>query len=298
LPCPACNEPFYYRKRIEIQKAMPVDIALKEEALSASLSPEQQEAIIQIAAERKVYAATSALRELMVSDGHEFEPLSRSPAFPCPNCRAALQVDFQLVVIGVRAVGAEMKKRKKVVKGIESLSEADRELYRIWSDLGLLAAFLRAGTVDNPSYALIRSPAASLRTFKSWIQRARVIDVPRMQLDKLLNEYRASNILCFQCNAVVGVVADGLIKHFLPRSIVFNMPARETLKLSSNDICAVKSDTGPLEVWVKTRYGYTLGRGLFFQALRQECVGAAGSGTRTQRHTQSGLPRFGDEEQN
>lgn len=298
LLCPACDKPFFFRKKLVLGGIRPVALRGTQTTtpLPTDLSERQREIVAEIVRDGRVYAATSAIRRLIHQDQPAYEDLYRSKIFQCPWCRAAVQVLAQMVVVG--AISAEGAARRT-----DLMSDEDQKLWAEWTASGFLKNFFDAGEVDNPAlgFAREKSPLSQLQAVKTWFRLAVFKPLPRHRVAQFIAEYNTLNIACYSAQAVVAILADGYIKCLVPKSTVWSNWGKEKLGLPNNpkEAGAGKTEmhkTPALDQWIKTRWGYTLGRGMFFGALQQESVGAFGRATRSQRRTESGLPVATDDE--
>lgn len=301
VPCPSCDELFYFRKTLIARNVKPAVLERGNgELLPTDLTADQQEALIEIASDDRIFAATTALRTLIASDhAKEFETFSRSAVFPCPKCFVQLQILMQVVVLGVVKTGESLGREEPQSTKLQNLSDSEQKLWDALTKNGFVKNFFDAGTIDNPSMGFIREKSAFLQFayLKNWFRRAVPKELPREQLAHVMAQYGTRSIDCFTAQGVVAILADGYIKCLLPKSSVFGHRTKMQLQVGNNETEKVLKETPKFEYWVKTRWGYTLGRGLHYAALQQECVGLFGGATRSQRNTTSGLPRFAEDDE-
>jgi hypothetical protein len=305
VTCPECHKAFRCRKTISV-KGVSADMGLIQAAdpgwNTRELSDDEKLGLWDIWEQRKVWAALNEFRNLYAENSDKTcDDYSHSMVFGCPYCRASVQMLFRMELVGVKSVSptnAEEEIAASVPAGSQPLmSEEERKLFEEWKSNGFLKNFFEAASVDNPAMGMVIDKPAhkQLRAVMSWFRTAVAIELRRSQLARFITEFNTTDIDCFASNAVAAVLAEGRIKCLLPMSVARSEFTKEKLRIGNGNGSINLTKTPGLDYWVKTRWGYTTGKGLFFQALQQQSIGAFGRATRSQRRTNS--PRGAEDEE-
>lgn len=174
----------------------------------------------------------------------------------CPHCQNAVSV----------TLSAKVTVADAAEKGIESsngLTEAQKQLLKDARSQGLFEAF---STVVR-RVKRDQVPRQMEKFFLQFFKAAAPKKVPAHMLRALILAFPGTRIE-FRANEGVGVVlADGLVRAFVPQSYVMGqrVPGASGVRL--------RADEDGFDDWIRTRYGFVAGPGPMFQALQKRSIG-------------------------
>lgn len=193
-----------------------------------------------------------------------------SRGFECPKCHTHLQFMVRVSVIGVReSMTAEeyVARRPGETPPKNMLSSAEQQVIEEARAAGVLDAFAAAVKVKTPPV-----PANVEKFFIFFLNTATKMKAPQFAVRMCLpDDEAAGDLEMWSSQGVVAVTSDGVFKTFLPKWIVDGKP-NPKLEMQGGKPRVVPADTS-LKVWVRTRNGYVVGRGLLFNELRGRAAG-------------------------
>ena len=186
--------------------------------------------------------------------------------FTCACCNSALQFQVRIVIYGVSepVEDLEISPRRISVKKA-SLSKRDVEVIEKYKQSGVFDSFLAAALLaGNPpkdmERAFIRLPEVLAKS-----------SVPKTEIRKCLPpEENLEGVGLWRCNYCDVIVRAGEVLLFLPPGTVQKGVMRDAFKMNPD----MTTTRIPIEAWIKTRFGYVAGKGLFLEELRQVSYGA------------------------
>jgi len=298
--CPYCSEEIWMKRGISIERARKLEIEDPPTNDLVQASAFDRELIETLLSEGKALDLIDVVRGYFAAQHvKEHENFSRSQTFTCPYCDAPVQAIFKVAFLGIVAADQPIPPTIKAINvaplppapvdALAGLIDEDRQLYEEWSANNLLHLFMKALEIGNPG-SVPQKPKGMVNVIKGWFKTCEVQMVPAQTISKFANELGTNKITFYGAQSVFAVIADGYIKTFIPQTYAHGYgSARPSLKngkpqFFDKRVRELRFEQD--EIWAKTRYGYCLGRGVFFGALYMESRAAQGSATRTQRGTE------------
>lgn len=189
-----------------------------------------------------------------------------SDPFKCKRCGVMLSLTLAVQITQVVAVGA--------IEGVKTgtkYTNQQQALLTRWQSLGLLAVFEDAIAQEFGARARPRVESF-LFTFLS---KAQPIWPKREVIRAATGTADAKRVNCWEYGGVTGLVINGYIRAFVPTKLLSGKVA-----LTLNHIAGAASRhdiqrrqylerrVGSEEGWIKTRFGYVVGRGELFDEVR------------------------------
>jgi len=289
--CPTCSGLISFRKSLELNGMKKAEMAAELEPPPDELTDADRQLLSDLQERGQALSAVEHFRHLYgmqaMSDSPKklapFETFQRTKSFPCPHCKTMLQARTRVQIldfIEAKDVGLKSKVEKRIARGsIEKATPSQQSLYALFKSTGLLDLFMAANALHgNGSHAT--EPRSIARLIEVWFQKCiRMEQVSRSAALRLYDDLKTRNLFFYHSNGIVAVIANGYIKTFLSKSQVLDEPKA---------VLSLNKESGRVEeVWRKTPFGYVVGDGAFFNALRLESMAASGNATGKQRRTQS-----------
>lgn len=134
------------------------------------------------------------------------------------------------------------------------------------------------GTIDLMLVALADSPNAlsmpttatgKHRFFISFMKSCAEKRIPEHALRYFARKYNGAHIKVLGANGILAIVVDGKLGGFVPQQIVMG----STAKTATGKAWVLESTPEELDVWVRTRFGYAAGGGLFLNEMKKRSKG-------------------------
>lgn len=165
----------------------------------------------------------------------------------CPHCREIVTVAFRAFLEGVAVTNVSPETYR------EGLPPVDRLMLESADKSGVLIGFRDAYSRLNQ---IADKKVNFDRAFLAWLKRAAQAKLPSDELAAIASLY-GGRIEVYQLNSLAGVVANGYLKGFVPYMSLKTKAAR--MPLERQQI---------LGEWLRSKHGYIVGKGAFFQAMR------------------------------
>lgn len=281
LRCCKCNELMRLRLSMQVKSERRVDIASASARRDPrSLTPEDRAVIADHVAGGKTIAIVEALREENVPDKAEH---CRSTPFACPACGVTIQATFSYFLLGTALTDNAPREKKSPSSSRRAVvADEDQQRFEAWSEAGLVDLFLDAYREHTGLWDIPVPAGSAMNMINRWCKEAQFINPLSLKVAGILRRDleesgQIDNLKFFHSLGVVGVVADGYLRTFVSRKAV---DGKVMSRLKVSDSGKIQND-----MWHRTRFGYAVGRGIFFEALHLESRASQGSATRTQRGT-------------
>jgi DNA-directed RNA polymerase subunit RPC12/RpoP len=200
----------------------------------------------------------------MAEESPEVKPRGpRGPVIACPKCDHRFMVNVRVEVSDLMLTedGLQLSPTRTLTDAERKFMEEAREA-RLFEPFAKAVELAKAGQV----------PRDMERFFMTVMKTAAARKVPPFALERFRREYPRSRIDFWVSQGIGILLADGAIRQFVPADLVTG----RTIKSLGGDSVKTKTNATPegLEEWTRTRFGYVVGRGAFFDALRQKSIGA------------------------
>lgn len=197
-----------------------------------------------------------------------------SQLFKCPNCDVSLTVNLEVRIKRVRLAEEEAIERGNIDTVIPSpgsgFTPAELELIAELEANGLLKAYEDAFT----RVVMVTKPRNMKRSLLSWIECAsKRTKIPAFAMRPLYDEFAGLNIQIYAAQYIAAVVVEGKVMAFYP----YHLLKGETVSKitpSGGQITTMKEKPMTVEVWRRSKFGYVLGNGAFFNELQKKSKGA------------------------
>lgn len=283
INCPKCSESIYIRKQMSVQRARKGII----ESINAPNVPLNGDSdLIQVLIEEgKTLDMLHCIKKHFANrPENEMEDFARSPEFQCPYCDAYIQILYQIAILGTVISDSEL--HLGPIETRQQFTELEQRQFEQWQSSGLLDLLIKAQESVSPS-SVPRKIKAQFNFCKTWVSTSFPIKVPLFTVKKFQAETNAKEISFYASNGIAGIVADKYLKTFVPQAYLFGEASSKTIT-DEGEIKLEHQNRNRFEqndLWVKTKYGYAVGRGIFFQSLFEQSKSSFGNATRTQRGT-------------
>lgn len=191
-----------------------------------------------------------------------------SSAFTCPMCKARVQFMVRVKVYGVReALTADEHDELHGRKTVKGPSDHEREVIELAKSEGVIEALRQAVEASSTS-----RPRDIEQFFITFLNSATRTSTPEFALRQCLVDKADARgkLELYTLNGIGAVLADGAFRVFMPTDLIHG---RTVKRLGVAGGRPVTKETASLEVWVKTRYGYVVGRGAYMSELRRKSHG-------------------------
>lgn len=214
----------------------------------------------------------------MVENPNEITPLKieaiekESKSFVCPHCQTHLQFLVRVQVTGVHETldgeqYAIVKARKPPIPKREKTPIAIVEQAK---EAGVFDKFTATAETASPHNV----PIDLEKYFLTWFMRATKVRTPQFAIRICLPvDEREGALELWAFQSIAAVVKDGRLHSFLPYQFVQGRDIPTTLVHADKGIQATPS-TLTLPIWIKTRNGYVVGKGMLFNELKGKAAGA------------------------
>jgi hypothetical protein len=183
----------------------------------------------------------------------------------CPHCGGPIEVTLTFAIAAV-AAGTPGPRGTRTWE--DNLTPAQREVLAECRAAGVVDAF--AAAVEHmPQQSRPADPALYLIT---WLAKAGPRVVPLFALDVLKERFPRQRFTVYAADGIAAVLAEGVLLGFVPVHLVVG---RAVKGLAKNRMIKgrLPAEPGPLEAWVRTRFGYVAGRGVMLEVLQQRSYG-------------------------
>lgn len=192
----------------------------------------------------------------------------RSGSLACPRCQCTFSVSFELKPKRVTLLDGEVFNAKGQPPSANPpkfpVSPLVQELAGTPLSLALQDAF-----EQMPS--ALRPKNIAKHLVKMLERCVRLTKVPKSVLVQLINEHGTPDVKLYGTSLMCIVLTDGEFRQFIPTSVIKGL-AMTGLASNGVEVTETKARISS-EVWIRTRYGYVAQRGIFFEAMRQRCIG-------------------------
>lgn len=199
----------------------------------------------------------------------EQESTVQTPEFlyGCPHCGQGIRV-FMSTKLRKTSDPVPLERDPVRRAAFKELQQAKTEFQP--ADLELIERFKADGLFEPFATAVkaqsgVHQPASMERFLLLFLEKARAVAVPQFALEKFRNDFPRSTITVLSSDGVCAVLANGVIRLFLPSKLV------KGLKIKSINTGAVKGRTlapeQEFQEWIRTRNGYVAGKGAMFTEL-------------------------------
>jgi len=193
----------------------------------------------------------------------------RAKRVVCPHCYGELVVHFTLEIVDIVAPTADSE--QKPGHWSDGLSEEEVKLITESTATGILGAFDQAVRRTRGGEA----PKNMERFLLTFFKTARPVSVPMFVLRYFIEEFAPARIVFWAAQGIAVVLADELVKAFVP----FDFVRGKSVK-SAGGNSAIKArlpvDQEAFSEWVRTRFGYVIGKGAFFRNMQKRSLGEFG----------------------
>ncbi len=184
---------------------------------------------------------------------------TRERTIECPHCGKAIRLAIRTEIVEVAASGEQVDWRT-------GISELEQQAVQFAKDSGIFAAF-------SEVVRRVKSATLPQRMEKYWLNFLKSVRhkaASKFALDCLSKEFGGARIQVLALDQIGMVLADGIIRAFIPSEIV------EGRKIAARGKAKARLpfDEGAFSDWIRTRFGYVAGKGAMFEALQQKSIGA------------------------
>lgn len=185
----------------------------------------------------------------------------------CRSCQEHLSFRVALQIVSVKKV--EKIEHKSVEDYFAQLPSAQRNLLKRWSENGLLDVLMDALFKKNP-LEHVRHRTVQ-RFVIGFIKNAEVTWPHHKPVMEAANVDNADRVVCWEYNGITGLVVDGFLKSFVPSSLLVRANPKPFAYngggITSPAFKRLRHRTETEEGWIKTRFGYVVGRGELFDEI-------------------------------
>lgn len=201
-------------------------------------------------------------------------------SFICPTCGDHLQFRVTVQVkaiqpspladeIALRNGTALPEKQITRVTTVKSVRDDPASVLQAKSD-GTWNAFLTTIAAARPQ----QQPKDLSSFFDSWLRSATQIRTPQLAIRPCLPlEDRNGDLELWAFSYIAAIIVNGRLKTFIPYQLIKGEPLPASLSNNGNGVERRKGSSADLAVWVKTRNGYVVGKGLLFNELKGKRAG-------------------------
>lgn len=179
----------------------------------------------------------------------------------CPSCQTDIRIVLKTTVEDV-VIASEI-----TAAAGPRFTEKEQQILDSFVGTELQRAFLNATKIAKQRAGM---PSNIEKFFLTWLKSATAKTISRALMQQLRELFPASRIEVWGANGVIGILADGNLRLFVPQHFVEGSPIR-------NLGGSVQGRTTPdgvwLQEWIKTRHGYIAGRGAYFQEMKRRTYG-------------------------
>lgn len=194
------------------------------------------------------------------------EGKERERHFRCPHCEKEIVVHVQTVVQQVTVPVADDDpdhpwKFNATASHIALVEDARRS--------GLMEAFGQAAKDMNVDGSI---PRVIEKTFLNFVRYAQLFNVPGAALVAIQRDFPGSKkVEIWQASGIAAISVDGVVRRFAPlrhvRILSFPQPRS---RMADQVVRRNQADAG---TWMRTRWGYVVGKGAFFEEMQKKFLG-------------------------
>jgi hypothetical protein len=190
---------------------------------------------------------------------------SASKPTACPHCGGPIEVTLTFAIATV-AAGTPGPRGARTWE--DHLTPEQHAVLDECRAAGVVGAFAQA-VAHLPQQSRPADPARFLMT---WLAKAGPRVVPPFAVAVLKARYPRQRLTFYAADGIVAVMGEGVLLGFVPMHLVIGRPVKG---LAANRAIKgrLQAEPGPLEDWVRTRFGYVAGRGLLLEVLQQRSYG-------------------------
>lgn|SRR5262245_456654 len=182
----------------------------------------------------------------------------------CPHCHQDIDINLGIDINAV-TVGGTKKETQTRYSGEETAILNDAEA------TGILEAFREAWNAHNIQSPLIHASSVG-DAFLKYLKLAVPKRVPSFVIETYVKEF-PGHLFFTAAQGVVSVISDGRLRAFFPQ--LFALGAKIG-RLGSNGggiTGRLPADEARFSEWIRTKHGYVVGHGLFFEAMQKRSRG-------------------------
>lgn len=114
-------------------------------------------------------------------------------------------------------------------------------------------------------------PTDPAKFFMTWLGHAAPRVVPPFAMDLLRQHFPRRSLAFYATDGIAGVMGDGRLLGFVPLHLLAGRPVKGVVGHRIRG--RLPAEPGPLDAWVRTRFGYAEGHGPMLQGLQQRSLG-------------------------
>lgn len=201
----------------------------------------------------------------MTDKMNEFAEYRKRKKFQCPHCGNNLTLDVSVAIGDISKVddnGDSLDWR-------DSLLPSEKELLEVAEGNGTIAAFTQA----IQKLPEIERPKNCEKYFLNFLKYATPKRVPQFALDYLNNEFGRQPIVIMGYQRMLGAVISGQLRFFIPAVLVTGTPIKSMGGTSRNMKGVIPADEQVFVNWIRTKYGYIVGKGEYFDSMKKRALG-------------------------
>jgi hypothetical protein len=185
----------------------------------------------------------------------------------CPHCGERISVELNVRLINVRP--ADSLDENGSDQKAQSFQEYEQRILDLAKQHDIIRGFVDAWNTHNIEGPL-NNDYVSSRAFLGFLRRATPKRVPQFVLDTYCKQF-PGRLTFVAHNGVIAVCSNGTLCGFFPVRFI----TREKVNAigSGFDPVSLPATERQLEEWIRTKHGYVIGRGPFFEAMQRRSKG-------------------------
>jgi hypothetical protein len=201
-----------------------------------------------------------------MSEEEEGTNFVRAKIMICPHCQGEVRVGLKVQLIGeLQAPKAGTPTHDAAVS--KALTDSEAEALRQAEQTGLLSAFSEALLGGRRPEQL---PSDHSHLFLLFFKKATPKAIPQFALKHYIREFSPAQIEVWGAEGVAAILADRVIKAFVPYKL---LRGQEIKSLGGHGKARMNVNEEEFSAWVRTKHGYIVGKGAFFNAMQQKSRG-------------------------
>lgn len=199
-----------------------------------------------------------------MSEQSEIKPWEKF--ITCPHCQERVAITVSLDLNSPRPT---THVEHPAATALDVFTTQEQAILRTAEDTGLLTAYVTAYNFHNPQGTLTEK--TKYRSLLLFFKLAAAKRVPQFVVMSFNAEF-GGRLFFHAANGVVSVTSDGKIRAFVPQRVV---AGERVGKMGGGSGIATRmpADEATFHQWVRTKNGYVVGRGLFFDELQKKSRG-------------------------
>lgn len=193
---------------------------------------------------------------------------TRHKTMICPHCQGTVDVMVQIGLAGDLLPARDgTGTRPGAAPETSGRSGSETAFLEDSKKNGVFTAFEEAMRAGRPSANL---PVDASGLFLLFFQKATRKAIPYFALEQYKREFRPAQIEVWGAEGVAAILADTFVKAFVPYSL---LRGSQVKSLSGKLKARADIDEEKLVEWIRTKHGYVVGRGAFFEAMQKKSRG-------------------------